>query len=246
MNRTELITELVTNCDCWKGDQKTLDAFTDEKLTKLHENHKKTVVSDAVINTLSEGIVVNGVNIKLQDTGELDVTTVEDDDEEEEEEEEEDVPTLVKNRANYSEPDEDDTEEPITRKKGKKVMTANQWLESAPPEIQSVVTNALKVMTDQKRELVLKLVANHRGTADGKEALAQKFMKKSIEDLQELFQLLPQPTNNFFNSSPTANFFGAQGAAPQHDEQPMEDLPILTVNWSEDLKTNLVSNGKRA
>lgn len=252
MNRDELINGLVTNCDCFKGDKTTLQSFTDEKLKGLHELTQRAAEGEAIVNGLQQGVVVNGIFIQLDEDGELMVSNADDDDDDmeddDDEDDDDDTDEFVENdeeddddmedvqNANCMEPDEDDNPVP-TKKKGKKAqMTANQWLKAAPIEVQRLVANAMKVEEEQKISLIKQLVDNYRGD---KEAKAQQlFEEKSLEDLEEMVELMPKA--NIRASKPVVNFFGAAGGKVDDSNEDMEELPVLTYNWNEDAETETI------
>lgn len=106
-------------------------------------------------------------------------------------------------------------------------MTAGEWLASAPPEIQAVVGDALKLKQQRKAAMIENMVGNVKGP--GKTKLAERLSAKSLEELQELAALVP---NRVSRPSPEApSYFGAAvpvyNAAPAPDE--ILDLPV--INW---------------
>lgn len=57
MDREAIINELVTNCNCWKGenDKEVLNGFSDEKLTELKKQLDKNKNLEAVANAAKKG-----------------------------------------------------------------------------------------------------------------------------------------------------------------------------------------------
>lgn len=49
VNKNDLVQHLAVNCDCWKGDEKTLNTFTEEKLAKLKDQHDKLIAANKQI-----------------------------------------------------------------------------------------------------------------------------------------------------------------------------------------------------
>ncbi len=109
-------------------------------------------------------------------------------------------------------------------------MTAEQWLASAPPLIASAVTNALKIEKQAKEQIVSKLVAN-QADAGKKTLLANKLMKQSLPELEELAELLPASVTA--NTQPTSviqslfNYSGAGGGAPTNNRAALSQDDVL-------------------
>lgn len=261
MTREEMTAELTTNCDCWKGDEDSLDAMPAHKVASLHKSYKSAEANAAVVNTLTEGLTVNGVSVSLEEGGVLHVDASgltanaafpgaakpftkkgKDDGEdakddnstgkkaakEAEDEDEDDVGTKSAKKAKKDveddEPDEDD-KKPAMKTKDKK-MTANEWMASAPPEIQGAVRASMQIVEREKKALVKQLTANVSGD---KTTWSNRLMLKPIEELREMQQLLPAPVvvNQF-----VADFSGAGGWNEPTNNEDLETLmPTPTVNF---------------
>lgn len=75
-----------------------------------------------------------------------------------------------------------------------KNMSAQEWLEAAPPEIRSAVTNAVKIERNARTGLVARLVAN---VAPEKKATTEKFLSnKSLDELEMMVDMIPTPVSN--------------------------------------------------
>ena len=75
-----------------------------------------------------------------------------------------------------------------------KNVSAKEWLDAAPPEIQSAVTNAMRVERTARQQLIAKLVAN---TAKESKEKHEKFLSnKSLDELETLVELMPAPVQN--------------------------------------------------
>lgn len=81
--------------------------------------------------------------------------------------------------------EEDDT---VTNSKP---VTPEEWFNSAPPEVKATFNHAYRLEQEHKKKLVDKIVAN---VADEqRDAKAKKFMERSVEDLEEIVNCLPEP-----------------------------------------------------
>lgn len=112
-------------------------------------------------------------------------------------------------------------------------MTDQEWLDSAPEGIRSVVMNALKHEQAEKTKLIEKLTANVEGIE--KKRMAARLGASSLEDLQDLEKLIPakpEPTAN----ARRFNYAGA-GTTTQNaaGEKKKESAPLLvpTINYAE-------------
>lgn len=50
MKKSDMVQYLTANCECWKGDEKTLNGFKEEKLKKLVDNAKVILVVNQIKN----------------------------------------------------------------------------------------------------------------------------------------------------------------------------------------------------
>jgi len=117
-------------------------------------------------------------------------------------------------------------------------QTIDTWFASAPPEVQSVVRNAMAREDAEKLELIGKLTAN--ASDEQKKKLLPKFSQLSISDLQDLVGLIP--VQNKAAEAPISAWFGNQpgivsnsGPAPKpaatttSTDDDILELP--TINW---------------
>ena len=106
-------------------------------------------------------------------------------------------------------------------------LTANEWLASAPPEIQSTVRYAMSIEKKERDGLVARLVANVQGRQ--REALQKRLAGKPLDELYDLLALAPR------TAEPVVNYLGAAGADltanVSHDED--NYLPLPAMNYSE-------------
>jgi hypothetical protein len=127
---------------------------------------------------------------------------------------------------------------PVSNKKTQPTSapTAQAWLAAAPPEIQSVVLNAIKAERTRKNALVAQLTANIHN-AQAKVSAQAVYAKMGVQELEALAAALPVPTRNAQDSlydllgdggnpqptQPSRPFFGGQG-----------DEPVLTNSGDDD------------
>lgn len=101
---------------------------------------------------------------------------------------------------------------------GKKTMNAAQWLAQAPPEVQSVVRNALTVERSAKAKLIQRLTAN---AGQNKGRLVQMLQSKPLDELRLLASTLPPVQNaDPFAQQGSPLFLGAGGG---WDQQPTQN-----------------------
>ncbi len=112
-----------------------------------------------------------------------------------------------------------------------KPLTEEQWLKKAPTGVREQLSFAHNEMRKQKKALVERLTVNVKDE-QRQAKLSEKFMEKSLEDLQDIAETLPEPVK------PVANFSGA--AAPgQVNTNAQKNFPAfgLPHEYIEDEKT---------
>lgn len=116
-------------------------------------------------------------------------------------------------------------EETVVNKEEKsKPQTTDEWLRVAPPEVQSVVRNAMAAEKRQKDALVEQITANERN----------KFTKEHLmmKDVQELEAIAALAETQKPSSPPL--YIGAAGGTTNKGKTDEEELlPLPTINWSE-------------
>ncbi len=123
-----------------------------------------------------------------------------------------------------------------------KPMTTNQWLATAPPEVQVVVRNALAIDEQRKEELIEAITANANNPYSEEQLYSMNTLQ--LEPLAQLAAKPQAPVRNQNNKprQSVANFYGAQGAprqtAPVNNAFEPEEglLEVPTINWSENAK----------
>lgn len=267
MTRAQTINWLVTNCDCWKKKQETLNKLSDDELKLLVGNSQKVQKAELVANAANEILEDAGYKFDEQE-GEF-VLVDNDDDEEDtlepddDDDDEDDAPAQnrkVKNgfgkkkgKKPMKEEDMEENEEteeqncdmggPGKKKKGmamnQRWKSAKDWLSdpnSAPAEIKSAVTNAMKVERKEKLAIVRKLVAN---VAESKrEAKAKELMAKSLDELEGLVELLPTANTqqergvfDFFSQEEIDQLSLTDNSGDDQDE--VEAMTVPTLNYAE-------------
>ena len=223
MSKKALIDDLVTNgCGCWtEEDRATLEGMSEDRLTSLVANSKETKQLQIVANEAKKGITVGKATAKFDaKKGKFVVNQAPEEDEDEEGGDAEEVPTRHKTTVNS---------------KKDKELTLNEWLKDAPAAARSAVKNAISLEKNEKRRLVSLLTANV--AEDDREAKAEKLMKKDLEDLQEMVELLPTANQRQDEESSDSepSFFGAALAVNSKRGQKSDPSDILdtpTINWS--------------
>lgn len=195
--KEKMVAFLTANCDCWKGekDAEILSNFDEDKLKTLIAATKEAITNSAAINEIKEafGAEADGLTVNA-------------------------MPAFVKGKALAKAPPEemeDAEEEPAESemeevvappaKKGKKKMpvvansstarpeqppTLNEWLASAPVEVQEVIRTAQAVEQGAKEKIVKTLVGNSSArTKDDRASLAKFLMTKPLAELNTLSKL---------------------------------------------------------
>ena len=217
MTRTETISFLVANCDCYEAE--TLNKLDDAKLAKLKANIDKTKATEAkvkeletVANAAKAGVKIGeGTLVFNQAKGKFVVRNAEDEE---------------------CDPDDEECMEMLKKNKkadnAKKPATANEWLQTAPAEIQSAVKNAMEIEKRERHALITQLVANVAD--DRKAALVTRLSPKPLDELRDLVALLP-PVENKDEFS----YIGAAGArdlAVVNQEVRDDILGLPQWDWS--------------
>lgn len=202
MNRDQMISRLVTNCECWKGKEKVLaneEAFTDDDLLALNADLDAKTRNALVANSLAKAVGLDS----------LDVVT------------DNEMPAFIKEKIAAKEGDapvedeeEDDEEEmPLNKKvKNKKVrnsrkandgpMTPAQFEATiaASPALAAVWNAAKSIETQSRAALVQKLTANVKDP-NRRQLLVNEFSdrnKYDLDRLEAMTAMLPAPARKTF------------------------------------------------
>ena len=215
MTRTETISFLVANCDCYEAE--TLNKLDDAKLAKLKANIDKTKATEAkvkeletVANAATKGVKIGeGTLVFNSQKGKFVVRNA--DDEECDPDDEECMEMLKKNKKADN---------------AKKPMTDNEWMQSAPPGIQAGVRNAMKI-TEREKETRIELLL--RNVADDRKPSTRAWLStKPLDELDNMVALQPPIENR--DESPFS-YIGAAGARDVTANE-TAGLPLPTWDWS--------------
>jgi hypothetical protein len=261
MDKKALVSWLTTNCDCWKGSEAVLNGMSEEALKKVHADAKRLhTVNVIVANSRGKKaprVVVNAdgggevAGVSIADLADLfQITTDPKTDPvgftKELKASLEGALAKLSMDADPEDVADKGADEAVENPDGtpvamsatptgnrRKAMTANQWLATAPPEIQSAVKSAMEIERAERTRLVRQLTANVAD--DGKrKKLWAKFMAQPVDELRDLVSLLPAQARE--QPEPVANYFGATGVADapaQTEEDARDYLPVPTVNYAE-------------
>jgi hypothetical protein len=204
MDKTELITYITANCDCWKDSEAptVLNGFTVERLQKLKADIEKsknvTTTTSVPVNVPVAQPVANSTPVP--------------------------TPAAPSQPANFE-----------------------TWMSMAPPQVQSMVRNALDTAAREKKDLVDKLTAN---MADDKKTQYKQYLEtKDANDLRMMADMLtvnkapdqgndgwvyparveyPAPTApNYEGNAPRPN-----GAAPTVNSYEDQPLVAPVIEWT--------------
>lgn len=250
--RSEIVSHLTTNCDCWKGkgDDKVLNAFPDDKLIALKKHSEEEAERATVLNAVKQGFTVSGVTFTVNNAGTL---VAKKGDQEVPVDNKEGCEKMMKEEG-----DEGEEETTPTKKKGLKMnegangatggavdpalvanavtaylkqLTPAQKLDLLGDDMKSAVNNAMRIERRERDGLVARLVANVSDPTQ-KANLTKKLSGKSLEDLNDMVSLLPTANQQTNNSNPDdlTSYFGAAGGGyvaptPTINEQDVLPLP---------------------
>lgn len=104
--------------------------------------------------------------------------------------------------------------------------TVNEWLDAAPPEVQSAVRNSMEIERREKHALVTKLVQNVSDN-DRRQQIGKSLMAKPLAELRDLVSLM-QPARN--EEAPAFNFQGAAGGGQHSGLTDNEQADVLDLD----------------
>jgi len=218
MAKKELIDDLVTNgCGCWtEEDRKTLEGMSEVRLTSLVANSKETRQLQLTVNAANK---VGKFDAKAKKfvVNETDPETTED-------------------VTDGSADEEEKPAKKVTANSKGKETTVNEWLDdpSVPKPVKSAFKTAMKLEKQEIARLAKTLTANIKDEDLREEKLA-KFMKKDLETLQEMVELMPTVNSQDEDEDNEPSFFGAALAVNTRRQQksdPDDVLDTPTIDWS--------------
>ncbi len=216
--RKTLIDGLIANECCWEEeDRVVLNGFSDAKLERENERSQR---QETVFNTSSKEHTDDQGTVHTWNTekGEWD------------------------HKAKMPEKKEEET---VVNKLDVKVepakpQTAEEWLNSAPAEVQNTFRYAQGIEAREKGVLVERLVAN----ATDKDAAKKMLGNKSLSELQSLLTLLPQETSQPVDGVPFPSYMGASVPAVNVQSE-FDDGDVLTLPVVNHDKEHEVSEAQR-
>ncbi len=200
--RKALVDGLIANCDCWdESDREDLNTLHDDKLTALNKHSEKEKQTELVANATRKGFEDQQGNSHAfnEKTGKWD--------------------TKSKKQETKPKIDTNETKD--------KPQTTEEWMKSAPGEVQSAVRNAMDIETKEKSQIIEQMTTN---VDDGsKELVVKRLQAKPLDELRDLSALVPiKPIDPC-----TSSYFGA--ALPASNQLAQDDkddiLPLPTCNW---------------
>lgn len=239
MNRDEIINWLTNNCDCWKApeDREVLNKLTDSKLQALKTVAEKAKQQEAVANAATKGFHHGDVGFRYDtERGAFVSNSV--------------APSPVAAPATPAVAASASTPAsvpavtspvPVARP-----LTAKEWLDAAPAEVQSAVRNAMEVEGREKETVINRLLTNVQGD-EAKKAATAFLSNKSLGELRSLlmfaaapavpampFGLVQPPTVAGPPAYVAAGGGPAPGSVPVGNSDP-DDEPLvpITINWAE-------------
>lgn len=230
--REDMVDALCTNCSGWtEDDREILEELDDTKL----KAHTQNCADAKILQQENDQLKIENEELVANAEGCKKIGDFSDDEikneygtrfpptKKKEEEGTENEETGVTNDGTSGESDATETTEET------KPMTANEWLEQAPPEIQHTINRALNFEAARKEELVKQITENERNTftEDQLNAMAP-------EQLESIASLATPPKQETKTAQPM--FQGA--AAPVGNVAPVENvdrndtLPLPVMDYA--------------
>lgn len=240
MDRNETINWLVANSDTWTkpGDRDILAALPDSKLADLRkhaEMHNKAIT---VANAAVHGFADGGKQFRLNpESGAWEQRVVENAADAKE-------PKKAMNKKkpdpDMEEEDEEEEEEELevnAKPRRKAPQTLEDFINSAPTEVQNMLRTAQAVEQREKDKIIVDLLVN---VAEGdREAHRQRLSARSIEELANDRALMPKIAKTEELDRATRSNRGQVANFADHEGN--EDMLVpQTIDWSP------VANGKDA
>lgn len=197
--RKVIVTELTTNCACWRGGEDVLNELSDERLLALGKAHQRAQADE---------ITANAVRDALKAPADLKAN---------------EMPAFIKKKieakeaAEEEEEDEDEKEEEVKESAATsnaipaKPASFDEFLAMAPPEWKEAVANAVKITREQKAGIVRRLVVNVR-EEKARDRLAAKYVKMPLGELQDMLALVPQVQQRPAANEGLESYLGAAGS----------------------------------
>lgn len=218
MDRNATIAFLTANCTCWKGEEKVLNQFADDKLAALQASVEKDREREAALNALRTEFAVPAEITLNAMSGYMKKKMQQDMDDEEEEEDMKKKKTTTNDAAATA---------------TTTVPTYAEWLATAPAEVQEAHRESLQIVNREKAELVKLLTVNISDPAR-KQARAASLASKPLDELRGLLEILPPQQLMPAAGTLPPHYLGAAGMAANVSPVDEDDiLPIPVINWAE-------------
>jgi predicted nucleic acid-binding Zn-ribbon protein len=231
LTREQIITDLTTNCDCWRGAKDVLNSMTDDRLLKIKSQHDGAAKATIIVNAAHKsGLVLNGeklvANEACPECGGAMTEGVCDD-------------------CGYK----TEAAAPAAEKKKTPLIAENQ--SRLTKEEREDLAYAKKMRVQNKQGLIRRIVANSSAaTKEHQTALVRNLNAKDEGTLETILACQPQRQQvNNEDQEDTSWFFGSGGGAPVHNrrqdaddiavlEQDAQDMMPVTLNYEEMVTEN--------
>lgn len=173
MDKTALVSYITTNCDCWKepADRETLNSFSEAKLLKMKEVIDKAK-QDAQFVANASAAPTNPTPSSPPTPAPASPS-----------------PSPSPSPSGPTTPSSPAPSSPSTPS-GPKSMTVNEWLATAPNEIQSAVRNAMSIEQRERDGLIQQynqLTANSQNV-EVKNRMLERLKNKPLDELRDIVE----------------------------------------------------------
>lgn len=243
MNRNQIIEYLISNCECWNqpGDREILNRMNDDKLAKLQEITEKEQQAVVVANTAISGFTDGkGSAYRVNpETGRWERKSVPTNNQDDEEEEQ---VAMAKRRKSIM-PEEDDEDEEMEeqianrrRMRNSSPRTADEWLRSAPVEVQNMVQQAQMIDQREKDKIISQILVNANIADCDRRAHSERLQKRSLQELQNDLDLMPKT-----NEDVSPRVTNSRNSSPRAAS---DVLLAPTIDWKETNRESTNQNGQ--
>lgn len=211
LKRDEVVNGLITNCACWtEDDRETLNALSDDQLTRIAKDAVKASKHDSVQETLNS---LNGKEVTVGD----EVFAFNSESTE-----------FEKVSSNESEDEKDTTMNDAGQGMADQPLTADQWFAAAPPEVKQTIEFAQKIQNSRREELVTKIVEN--ADEGQQENLTKVYNAMPLDQLEVVANSIPEKKIE----APKPKFIGhgADPAQTQNASKSSGPLEIPTMQFN--------------
>lgn len=236
-----LVSEELTTLSPWvESDRGLLNNADDDRLIHLFDKHQAQVEYETTLNALTDGreYVFNGDGFVPNLVHRGDTSNMEGEEGEENADDNEGDDQGTDQHEEASGGSKKVMNERIITRSGAKLkpekqLTANEWLKTAPPEVRSVVQNAMANEARQKKQLIDVIVANERNNFT-----PEFLVTKDVQELQAIAALAGPVGNQQNDGRFLPDFSGAaspivnqgQRTAAFNDQEDLLLLPTINFN----------------